>query len=79
MFVLAREKGVSGVELSEDAAEAPHVDCACVGDAEDDLGGSVEARLDVSVDSLVYEAARAVVNYLDAGLVLLLEQDVLRL
>jgi hypothetical protein len=76
LFVFAREEGVAGVELGEDAAEAPHVDSTCVGNPEDYLWGAIEARLDVSVDSLVLETARAVVNNLDAGLVLLFKQNI---
>jgi len=76
---LAREDGVADVELSHDAAEAPHVDRACVGDAKHDLGGPVEPGLDIGVDPLIYESRGPEVDYLDSRFVRLLQQDVLRL
>ena len=78
-LVLAREKRLANVEFVEDAAEGPHVDSAGVGDAEDDLGRTIEARLDVRVDLLVFETARAEIDNLDSRLVNLSEQDVLGL
>ena len=78
-LVLAREKRLANVEFVEDAAEGPHVDSAGVGDAEDDLGRAIEARLNVRVDLLVFETARAEIDNLDSRLVNLSEQDVFRL
>jgi len=68
-LALAREDRNSCVKLDEDAAEGPHVNARGVGDANDDFGGAVKARLDVRVDALVREAARAEVNDLDTRLV----------
>ena len=48
----------------EDASEGPDVDGHAVSGAEDDLGGAVEAGLDVGVDALVLVARRAEVDHL---------------
>lgn len=72
-LVLAWEQGVPHVELIEDAAETPHVDGGVVGDAEDNFGGAVEARLNVGVDFLVFKAPAPEVDDLDAALVDLAE------
>lgn len=48
-LALSREERVAGVELSEDAAQAPHVDGHTVRVTQDDLRGAVEATLDVGV------------------------------
>ena len=70
-FVFSGEEWLAHVELVEDAAEGPHVDCRAVGDAEHDLWGAVETRLDVGVDFLVLEAARAEVDDFDARFIYL--------
>ena len=66
VLVLAAEQRVSQVQFSDDAAEAPNVEFAIVGQAEDDLGGAVVPALDVGVDGFVLEAAGAEVDDLDA-------------
>ena len=71
-LVLTREERVASVELGHDAAEAPHVDGSRVRDAQDDLGRSVEATLDVCVYALILEAAASVIDDLDPRLVRLL-------
>jgi len=51
------EQWTAGGQFSEDTAETPHVDGQTVARAEDDLGRSVEPRLNVRVDTLVLIAA----------------------
>ena len=65
--------------LHKDAGETPHVDAAGVGYAQHYLGRPVESRLYIGVDSFGLVAARAEVYHFEAGLVGVLEQDVLRL
>ena len=65
LLVLSREERVANVELIEDAAETPHVDCPVVWYTEDDFGCSVESRLDISVYLFVLETATAKINDLD--------------
>ena len=78
-LVFTWEQRIAHVELVQDAAEGPHVDGRVVGDAHDDLGGTVEPRLDIGVDLFVDEGGTSEVNDLYARLVGLLEQDVLGL
>ena len=78
-LVLAGEEGVTDVQLVQNAAERPHVDCRAVGNTEDDFWCSVESTLNVGVDLLVLEAATTEIDDFDAGLVDLPEQDVLGL
>lgn len=66
VLVLAAEKGEAQVELRYDAAEAPYVYFAVVGEAEDYLRGAVVSALDVSINGLIFEAAGAEVDDLDA-------------
>lgn len=66
-FVLAGEERVAGVEFGENATERPHVDGHAVFEAEYHLGRTVEARLDVGVDALVFVAGGAEVDDLVAG------------
>ena len=49
-LALPREEREAGVELSHDAAQAPHVDGHAVGVAQNHLWGAVETTLDVGVD-----------------------------
>lgn len=76
-FVLAWEEWVADGQLIQDAPERPHVNRRVVGDAKHDFGRTVETRLDVCVDFLVFEASTAKVNDFDAGLVDLAQQNVL--
>lgn len=50
-----------------------------IGNAQDDLRSSVESRLYVCVHSFVNEAGRAKINDLDARLIAIFKDDVLRL
>lgn len=52
-FTFAWKDWNSRVKLNENATKTPHVDPSRVGDSDDNLGRSVEARLDVGVDALV--------------------------
>lgn len=79
LLVISGEQRLSRVELGQNAGEAPDVYLFAVWDAQDDLRGAVVARLDVRVDLLLSEAARAEVNHLDFFRILVNQQDVLRL
>ena len=79
VLAFAREDGEPDVQFRHDAPEAPHVDRAGVRNAQHDLRRAVEPALDVGVDALVQEGRAAEVDDLDAALVRLLQQDVLRL
>ncbi len=59
-----REEGVASVELGKDAGQAPHVNGGAVAQAQHDLGGAVEAALDVAVHLLPLKATAAKVNHL---------------
>lgn len=48
-FTLSWKERVAGVELSEDAAQTPHVDGHAVRVAQYDLRRAIEATLDVGV------------------------------
>ena len=48
-LALPGEQGPPGVELGQDAAQAPHVDGHAVRLAKDHLGGAVEPALNVGV------------------------------
>lgn len=63
-LILTREQRVAGQQLSQYAAEAPHVNGKTVPRAEDHLRGSIETRLDVGVDPLVFKTAGAKVDHL---------------
>ena len=71
-FVRPWEEWEASEQFNHDAAEAPHVDGSRVRDAQDDLGRSVEATLDVCVYALILEAAASVIDDLDPRLVRLL-------
>lgn len=79
LLVFTREQRVSNIKLVQDAAKTPHIDGTVVGYAENDLGSSIEARLNVCIDFFVRKAATAEVNDLDSRLIDLSEKDVLRL
>ena len=64
-FGLAWEDWNTSVKLNQDAAETPHIDTGRIWDANNDLWSSIEARLDVRVDSLVRETGGAEINDFD--------------
>ena len=78
MFILPPEKRVAEVQLRDYAAEAPDIDFAVVGHAEDYFGGAVVAALDVGVDGFPLEAAWTEIDDLDSRFVHLLQKNVLR-
>jgi len=78
LLVFTREEGVADVEFVENAAERPHVNGCVVRDPKNNLRRSVEARLYVGVNFLIFETTTAKVDYFNAGLVNLSQQDVLR-
>ena len=55
-LVLAREERAPQEELGQDAPKTPHVYGHAVSGSQNDLGGSIEPGLNVSVDSLVFVA-----------------------
>lgn len=77
LFVLSREERISGVELGKDASQGPHVDGHVVRHAQNDLGGAVEAGLDIGVHFLILKTTASKINNLDAGLSWMLKQNVL--
>lgn len=50
LFVFTGEDGETSVQLSKDAAQAPHVDGHVIVHAKDDLRRTVEATLNIRVD-----------------------------
>ena len=69
MLALSWEERDSSVQLSQDAAERPHVYSRGIRNAQNDLWSPVEPGLDVSVNPLIGEAARPKVDDLDARLI----------
>lgn len=65
LFVLAREDRVTSKKFSKDTAERPHVNWHPVCHPENDLWRTVEARLDIGIDLLVFHAAGSEVDDLD--------------
>lgn len=61
-LALPREYGRPREQLTKYAPETPHIDGSRVVHPQDDLGGSVVAALDVSVDGLVGQAGAAQVD-----------------
>lgn len=78
-LVLAWIDWIASVQLCYYAAKAPHVNCHCVGYAQNDLGSPIEPGLNIRIYPLTKEAGAAIVNDFDAALVLLLQEDVLGL
>lgn len=65
-FIFTWEQRVTNVELIEDATETPHINSCIIRYAEDDLGCSIEARLDIGVDLLIFKATTTKIDNLDA-------------
>lgn len=79
VLIFPWEYWVSSVQLSKDTGHRPDIDSTGVGDAEDDLGSTIESALNVSVDLFLLVAAAAHVDDLDARFILVFEHDVLGL
>ena len=77
LFGLSWNKGGSCVELVDDTSIAPHVDLCCVLNSQHYLRCSVESGLNVSVVTLVLEAARPEIDKFDAWLIDRSQQDIL--
>lgn len=76
-FLGAWEQRESSVKLDHDATEAPHIDLLRIGEQpEDDIRGTIEPTLDVSVNDLVLQAPTSKVCHNNTTLVLALEQDI---
>lgn len=64
-FVLAWEDRVTNVQFGDDAGERPDIYLKVIWNSQDYLRCAVVSGLDVSIDSIAEEAARAEVNYLE--------------
>lgn len=62
LLILAGENGYTSEELSEDAADTPHVNWQTVSHSQDNLWGSVETRLNIGINLFVLKAARAEID-----------------
>jgi len=60
---------MSNVKFIKNTAKGPHINSGIIGDSKDDFGSTIKTTLNVGVNLLVFETARAEVNYLDARLV----------
>ena len=78
-LVFASKDWEADVELVEDASKRPHVDGGRVSDSHHDLRSSIESTLDVSVKLFSFIGSTAEVDHLDATLVRLPQENVLRL
>ena len=65
LLVLARKDGIACEKFGKDTAQRPHVYWHTICHAQNDLRRPVEARLDVSVNLLVFETAGAKVDNFD--------------
>lgn len=63
VLVLPRKQWDSAIQLNQDATERPHVNSCCVLDSKYDFGGTIEPRLNVSVDLFPLKAATAHINH----------------
>lgn len=81
LLVLAftREEREAGEKLRHDGPKRPHVNRRGVRNTKNDLWRPVEPRLDIGVYPLAHEATAPIVNDLNTRLVLLLQQNILRL
>jgi hypothetical protein len=73
---IVREEDAARLELREDAAERPDVDLRAVGEAEDDFGRALGARLDLGRKAVRHEARGAKVNHLHLDARLGADEDV---
>ena len=66
VLTVSREDGVANIELCHDASKRPHVYGAVIGNAQHNLRRSVEARLNVGVDTLIKESRTTKVDNFNA-------------
>lgn len=78
-FIFSGKDGEPDKELIENASKRPHVNGWSVSDAHHDLRCSVESTLNVGVELLALICPTAIVNHLDATLVLFPKKNILRL
>jgi hypothetical protein len=69
-LVVSRKERMTRVQLGKNAAKAPHVDRSAILAAKNHFRRTIEAALDIGVDLLMVEAARAKVNNLDVVAIL---------
>lgn len=79
LLVLSWEDGVAREQFCKDTTQTPHVDGQTIAHAQNDLGRSVESRLDVRVDLFRFEAAGSEINDLDLRVQGVRQQNVLGL
>ena len=60
---------MSNVKFIKNAAKGPHINSGIIGDSKYNFGSTIKTTLNVGVNLLVFETARAKVDYLDARLV----------
>jgi hypothetical protein len=75
-LVFASKERESYKEFIQDAPKGPHIDGRRIPDAKHDLGCSVKSWLDVCIELFVFVGTRSEVNYFDAWLVWLPQQNV---
>lgn len=76
LLVFTRENRIAGVKLSQDTANAPHINCNSVTHAEDNLWRAVESRLNVGIDLFILEAAGTEIDDLDLRVHRVSKQDI---
>lgn len=77
-LTLSWKQRIAGVELSQNAAERPHVDGLFEFESENDLRRPIESALDISVHHFIFKTTTTEINEFDATLIDLLQQNVLR-
>ena len=78
-LVLSREQRDAVVQLDQQAAEAPYINCRRVPHPQYNLGGPVEPALDISKNLPIHKARGAEVDHFDRVRFASLDQQVLRL
>ena len=79
VFTLSRKERVANIQFSHDAPKRPHVNRRAVRNAKHNFRRPIEPRLDISIHFLIDKSRTSEIYYFDAGLVFLLEENVLRL
>lgn len=78
LFVLTRENGVSSQELGKNTTNTPHIYRHAIGHSQNDLGRTIESRLNVGIHSLVLVTAGTEIDDLDFRLSRMSQENVLR-